>query len=139
MPLAVGGLMLLISGPSMIMAYMKLRQRNLGPILDANGWAVNTAARINIPFGSTLTGTAELPRGAQRSMRDPFADKKRPWKFYLFLAIVFAVLGALWQKGYLGEWWGQLRNKAEQASAEVAPAPAEPAPSVPAEAAKPAS
>ena len=32
MPLAVGGLMLLISGPSMIMAYMKLRQRNLGLI-----------------------------------------------------------------------------------------------------------
>ncbi|MEZ5586869.1 MAG: hypothetical protein R3E46_07380 [Sedimenticolaceae bacterium] len=139
MPLAVGGLMLLVSGPSMIMAYMKLRQRNLGPILDANGWAVNTAARINIPFGSTLTGTAELPRGAQRSMRDPFADKKRPWKFYLFLVIVFVVLGALWQKGYLGEWWDQLRNKAEQASTEVAPAPAEPAPAVPAEAAKPAS
>ena len=35
---------------------------------------------------------------------------------HLFLVIVFAVLGALWQKGYLGEWWGQLRNKAEQAS-----------------------
>ncbi|HOP17024.1 MAG TPA: hypothetical protein PLY75_11085 [Gammaproteobacteria bacterium] len=139
MPLAVGGLMLLISGPSMIMAYMKLRQRNLGPILDANGWAVNTAARINIPFGSTLTGTAELPSGAQRSMRDPFADKKRPWKFYLFLVVVFAVLGALWQKGYLGEWWSQLQHKTEQATTQVAPAPADPAPAAPAEAVKPAS
>ncbi|HZI32762.1 MAG TPA: hypothetical protein VFF11_10505, partial [Candidatus Binatia bacterium] len=35
------GLVLLISGPSMVLAYMKLRNRNLGPILDANGWAVN--------------------------------------------------------------------------------------------------
>src|SRR5262249_7999966 len=39
------GLVLLISGPSMILAYMKLRNRNLGPILDANGWAVNAKAR----------------------------------------------------------------------------------------------
>ena len=35
MPLAVGGILLVISGPSMLIAYMKLRQRNLGPILDA--------------------------------------------------------------------------------------------------------
>lgn len=139
MPLAIAGLMLLISGPSMLMAFMKLRQRNLGPILDANGWAVNTAARINIPFGCTLTGTAELPSGAKRSMRDPYADKKRPWKFYLFLVIVFAVLGALWQKGYLGEWWSQLQHKAEQTTTQVAPAPADPAPAAPAEAVKPAS
>ncbi len=76
MPLAFVGLMLVISGPSMLMAYLKLRQRNLGPILDANGWAVNTLARINIPFGATLTGTATLPPGAERSLRDPFAEKQ---------------------------------------------------------------
>ena len=27
----------------------------LGPILDANGWAINARARINIPFGKSLT------------------------------------------------------------------------------------
>ena len=47
MPLAIAGIILFISGPSMLMAYMKLRQRNLGPILDACGWAVNTKASIN--------------------------------------------------------------------------------------------
>jgi hypothetical protein len=31
--------MLIISGPSMLLAYMTLRRRNLGPLLDANGWA----------------------------------------------------------------------------------------------------
>jgi hypothetical protein len=140
MPLAIAGLMLVVSGPSMIMAFMKLRQRNLGPILDANGWAVNTRARINIPFGTTLTGTAVLPPGAQRSMRDPFADKKRPWKFYLFVLILFAVLGALWEKGLLTQWWSQLRHKAEQTAAQVeqAAAPAAPA-AAPAETAKPGS
>ena len=44
--LAFAGLLLLISGPSMIIAYMKLRKRNLGPILDANGWAVNARANV---------------------------------------------------------------------------------------------
>jgi hypothetical protein len=105
MPLAVGGLILVISGPSMLLAWLKLRQRNLGPLLDANGWAVNTLARINIPFGATLTATAALPSGAERSLRDPFAEKKRPWRLYLFLAAVLAALAALWQQGLLPPWW----------------------------------
>ena len=107
MPLALVGLVLIISGPSMLMAYMKLRQRNLGPILDANGWAVNTLARINIPFGSTLTAVAELPRGAERSMRDPYAEKRRPWRFYLFLILLLVALGALWKTGHLAQWLPQ--------------------------------
>ena len=63
MPLAIAGLLLLISGPSMVIAYFKLRKRNLAPILDANGWAVNTRAIVNIPFGKTLTALARLPEG----------------------------------------------------------------------------
>ena len=92
MPLALLGLMLLISGPSMAMAFFKLRNRNLGPILDANGWAVNTRARINIPFGTALTQTARLPDGAERALTDPYAEKKTPWKFYLLLGAVLAGL-----------------------------------------------
>ena len=38
MPLAILGLILLISGPSVLLAYLKLRKRNLAPLLDANGW-----------------------------------------------------------------------------------------------------
>ena len=49
MPLAVGGIILAVSGPSMLIAFLKLRQRNLGPILDANGWAINTKAVNHIP------------------------------------------------------------------------------------------
>ncbi len=104
-PIAMGGLILVISGPSMIIAWLKLRQRNLGPILDANGWAVNALAKINIPFGATLTSTAALPRGSERSLRDPFAEKRRAWQFYLFLLVLLTALGALWQKGYLVQWW----------------------------------
>jgi hypothetical protein len=105
MPLAVGGLVLFVSGPSMVIAYFKLRKRNLAPILDANGWAVNTRAIVNIPFGKTLTALARLPEGAQSSLVDPFAEKERPWKLYLFLVAVAAVALLLWQKGCVGELW----------------------------------
>jgi hypothetical protein len=105
MPLAIAGLMLLISGPSMVITYFKLRKRNLAPILDANGWAVNARAIVNIPFGKTLTALARLPEGAQSSLVDPFAEKERPWKLYLFLTAVAAVALLLWQKGWLSGLW----------------------------------
>lgn len=92
MPLAVIGILLLISGPSMLMAALRLRQRNLGAILDASGWAVNTRAQINMAFGKTLTKMAELPSGAIRSFDDPFAEKKTPWGLYLALILVLSLL-----------------------------------------------
>lgn len=90
MPLAIAGIIMIISGPSMIIAWLKLRQRTLGPILDANGWAVNARARINIPFGRSLTKVASLPPGAERSLEDPFADKKSRWpQILVVIAILF--------------------------------------------------
>ncbi|MBK8759778.1 MAG: hypothetical protein IPM03_04955 [Sulfuritalea sp.] len=96
LPLAVAGLLLLISGPAVIVAWFKLRSRNLGPILDANGWAVNARARINIPFGTSLTQVATLPEGAERALTDPYAEKERPWKTYAFIAIVVFIALAWW-------------------------------------------
>jgi hypothetical protein len=102
MPLVFVGIIALISGPSMIMAWFKLRNRNLGPILDASGWAINTHARINATFGATLTKLAALPKGSRRTLRDPFADKKRPWWLYLIL-LVIVVLGWNWYQGDLDD------------------------------------
>ncbi|HIJ94936.1 MAG TPA: hypothetical protein HPP94_04215 [Desulfuromonadales bacterium] len=101
MPLAVAGIILLISGPSILIAWFKLRQRNLGRLLDANGWAVNTRARINIPFGASLTTLARLPLGAALTMADPFAEKKRPWKSWLVLLIICIVVISAWRMGYI--------------------------------------
>lgn len=101
-PLAIAGLMLVISGPSMAMAWFKLKRRNLAPILDANGWAINARARINIPFGTSLTGMAELPEGANRSLVDPFAEKRVLWPYYLAVVIVICALAGLWYAGFFG-------------------------------------
>jgi hypothetical protein len=105
-PIVIAVIILVISLPSVLLAWLKLRKRNIGPILDANGWAVNARARINIPFGTSLTAAARLPENAERSLADPFAEKKRPWKLYLVLAAVFAAALVLWRQGYLAQWFG---------------------------------
>ena len=92
MPLVVLGLMLLVSGPSMLLAWLKLRRRNLGPLLDANGWAVNIRARINLTFGATLTRVAQLPGGASRALTDPYADKVLPWGRWLLTLVGLALI-----------------------------------------------
>jgi hypothetical protein len=101
-PLAIIGLMLLISGPAMIVAWFKLKKRNLGPVLDANGWAINARARINIPFGTSLTKLARLPEGSRRSLADPYAEKKPLWPFYMLIAGVIVALIVVWQMGFFG-------------------------------------
>ncbi|MFA6315985.1 MAG: hypothetical protein WC943_01090 [Elusimicrobiota bacterium] len=89
-PLALLGLFVLISGPSVVITWFKLRQRNLGPLLDANGWAINGLVKINIPFGASLTALAQLPPGSARTLEDPFAPKACRAALYgwLFLGLV---------------------------------------------------
>ena len=99
-PLVIAGILLLISGPSVLIAYLKLRKRNLGPMLDANGWAINARARINVPFGGSLTGVAALPPGAHRDMVDPFAEDNSRRNFWIVFVII-VLLGGLWYFGKL--------------------------------------
>jgi hypothetical protein len=96
------GLMLLVSCPSVVLAWFKLKRRNLGPILDANGWAINARVLVNIPFGTSLTGLAHLPKGANRSLVDPFAEKKVVWPYYLIIALGISALVVLWYIGFFG-------------------------------------
>jgi hypothetical protein len=126
---AILGLMLVISFPSVVMAFLKLRKRNLGPILDANGWAVNAKARLNIPFGATLTAVAKLPAGARRDLRDPYAEKTFPWKTVITLVVLlFAAY-----KWYEGRFDRILPNAVRSTSVlgDYAPAAQPPAPATP--------
>lgn len=103
LPIGIVAMMLMISGPAMLLAWLKLRRRNLGPILDANGWAINGRARINVSFGAAMTGLPKLPRGSERTLDDPFADKKTPWKRWVFLVVVLGLAG-LWYLGKLDSY-----------------------------------
>ena len=98
------GIILVISGPAMILAWLKLRRRNIAPLLNANGWAVNAASKISIPFGETLTDAAKFPK---LKIKDPYARKGiAPWKKWVIsLAAVVAVAAGLWL-GNLLDWAG---------------------------------
>lgn len=93
MPLVILGILLLISVPSVIITAMKLRRRTLGPILDANSWAVNARAKVNIALGKAYTKMPKKPKGSRRIGRDPYAENKgRVWKMLLVLCTL-AVAG----------------------------------------------
>ncbi|MCT6700391.1 hypothetical protein [Rheinheimera sp. 4Y26] len=98
MPLAILGIVLFISGPSMLLAWFKLRARNLAPLLDANGWAVNTNAKLSIKFGTRLTALAAIPAGASRSLIDPY-EKKSKAGLWLILLVVVVASWVLWRQG----------------------------------------
>ena len=88
------GIMLVISGPSMLLAYFKLRRRNLAPVLNANGWAVNAEAIVNVPFGLTLTTMAKFPI---LKLKDPFAEKGLSWwqKLLVVLGFILVIAGGV--------------------------------------------
>ena len=99
------GIMLVISGPAMVMAWLKLRRRNIAPLLNANGWAVNAASKISIPFGETLTDIAKFPK---LKLKDPYAKKGLPaWKKWcISVGALAVVVVALWLTNLLS--WAKL-------------------------------
>ena len=98
------GILLVISGPAMVMAWMKLRRRNVAPLLNANGWAINAASKISIPFGETLTDIVRFPK---LKLKDPYAKKGIPtWKKWVIsLSALVVVVAGLWL-GNLLKWAG---------------------------------
>lgn len=107
-PTLIIGILLAISGPSMILAWMKLRKRNLAPLLNANGWAVNADAIVSVLFGNTLTEQAQFPLV---KMQDPHAKIKKlgkggKWAIAIasiLLGIGIAVL-TMWWLGFRIVW-----------------------------------
>ena len=75
----------------MLMAWLKLRKRDLSPVLNANSWAMNAKVKINVRFGTTLTKMADLPLITGNV--DPFAAKKMAgWKKWLIAIAVLIIL-----------------------------------------------
>lgn len=120
LPFVFAGIILLISLPSMIMAWLKLKRRNIAPVLDANGWAINTHARINAPFGAAMTDTARIPAHIAGRLIDPFAEKKSYWQVYVAIAVL--IIAALWVLNGLGkiyQWTDGLLGSAPRAMVQL--------------------
>jgi hypothetical protein len=100
-PVAVVGIVLAISGPSMLIAWLKLRQRSLGPILDASGWAINGRMRVNVRLGGSLSQTPHLPANSRRSLRDPYAEKHGVARTVAVVVVLLALAAVAWRFGWL--------------------------------------
>ncbi|MBO4469858.1 MAG: hypothetical protein J5740_05670 [Bacteroidales bacterium] len=126
--IAILVLIIVISGPSMFIAWLKLRKRNLGPVLNANGWAINSKIIVNIVFGATLTSLAKYPKVATKD--DPYAPKKSPWPTIIIILLLLCGAGAALYFTNNLKWMGiERKPKVEQVEAPAeAPAEAEVAP-----------
>lgn len=103
-PAALLGIVLAISGPSMLIAWLKLRQRSLGPLLDASGWAINGRMRVNMRLGASLSRSAHLPAQARLARKDPFAENHAAAQLAAAGLVVAGLLALAWRAGWLARW-----------------------------------
>jgi hypothetical protein len=121
----VVAIMLVISGPSMILAWLKIRKRNLSPLLNANGWAINASVKVNMTFGATLT---EVGRSPLKAEPDPFADKTPWWKKLIYwligLGLVFWIC---YSQNWIYKWTDENPKWYHDKTEKVVTPPADPA------------
>ena len=91
-PLGIIGIILVISLPSMLIAWRKLKQRNIAPILDASGWAINGNVKIPTLLGDSLTKLPVYPVKSFLTTKDPYASKKFPIKRVIFGTILLTII-----------------------------------------------
>ena len=91
-------ILLLISGPSMVMAWMKLRRRNMAPVLNANGWAINSDALVSVLFGRTLTEQVAFPIVKAPKLKGEMASWK---KWLIAISVILVIVGIVLCAWYL--------------------------------------
>ncbi len=132
--LAIVGLILVVSIPSVILTWFRLRARDLAPILNASGWAVNRRIGLTPSLGRFFTRQASY-LGRRFVAPPPMAQMPR-WPKWVALGVLLAGLIA-------AGWWyccpTSPRNRAAvtvcppaevapEAAQEPAPAPLPPTP-----------
>lgn len=103
----VAAIVLMVSLPSVVLAWFKLRARDLGAILNAGGWAVNRPLYFSVGLARTFTVPAKLPATAHVA-RDPYARHGVAWTLGgLLLLAVLVAGGVCWKLGvcpFAGCW-----------------------------------
>jgi len=87
--IAVGAALLLVALPTSVVAFLKLRRRDLSAILEGAGWAINAPLRLTRKQANYFTQRPALPKGAR--------GVRRPGRLILAGAVLAALLAvAAW-------------------------------------------
>jgi hypothetical protein len=100
LPVGVLGILLAISCPSMAIAWFKLHERSLGPILDASGWAINGRMKVNVRLGRLISQMAHIPLSAKHTLKDPYADRN-PGRYVAAAVAVLLLAWCGWRLGWV--------------------------------------
>ncbi len=132
--LGILAVLLIVSGPSMILGWFRLRARDIAPILNACGWAVNRRLRFSLKLGSLFTSEATLPANSVRQLKDPYADDNTTRNIVITVLALAAIVTGLWFAGVLDHALPDCMKKHQPSAC---PAPAVTMPAAPAAPAAP--
>lgn len=108
---AVATIVLAVGGVAAFLGWLKLRRRDMGLLLEANGWSLNVHMRLTGRLGRLFTRVPPLPEGSRRVHVDALeripgvAHSPRARKValaLLALAALLGVLGIAWWAGWMG-------------------------------------
>ena len=88
----IGSLVAIAIGVLALLGWLKLRARDLAPVLEANGWAVNSRIGVNGGMAQLFNRTPALPAGALRLKHQPAPARKPRSPFEVSPARLFALL-----------------------------------------------
>ena len=84
--LVVGGALLAVLLPTAVLAFIKLRRRDLSAILEGSGWAINARMRLTRAQSRQFTQRPAYPRGARG------VGKVRRWLVGLLVVVCCAAI-----------------------------------------------
>ena len=120
--LGVVAIILVVSGPAVLLAWFKLRARDFAPVLNACGWAINKKMRMPMRLSRVFTHEAEVPEGSNINMEDPYVEKHFWRNFFIVLAVVVAAIFAIWMWRYdwiPEQYWPGFMQKPKPAPEQV--------------------
>jgi len=96
----------LVIAPTALLAWLKLRRRNLAVLLEAGGWAVNDPLRLSYRLRRLITREPSLPKGSRLEPGDRLLaelreagvgawQRHRPWLLTALLVAIAASVALL--------------------------------------------
>lgn len=111
-------IILCIMLPSVALGYLKLRQRDIGMLLEACGWAINGRMRIHLKLAKQLMSVGSFSKASERKYPQYAEKRGGVWRWVLWLWLLGLVVtgGTYLVRTY---WMGKPEAKAVVIEASV--------------------